>query len=457
MSGMGIDDFLKHSNRGGKRKFLKGWRNAEPYAINVFLHPQASILALWRHPWQRVNVSEDRETKQVTRAVWVERLVCWEDEETLQHQHWRDKETGRREHPPQVCPHCLMTEFVRDLVDAGKLSWVEPIFRFSGDDPKDTRWYHAGGLYNAFGAKDLGKDEKEEMANVPASKGGPIYAKNAWAENTMAKLEYCFTIVNPDDVPAGIQVTIESNLLGEKVKETIAKRIKSAGREKGNPLVTPYAIRWEYNPKDGIPFNQKYDALMMEQIPVTPAIAALFREPPPDVAPVATRFDLKTHRAMLERHCVLPNPKTALPWDDFFREALRRAPKGESQAQVPEEVSALDALPARGERNPGSAPALAARPAAPPPPPADEMFACDGCEKPMKASDPKCPHCGMVYEVEAAPPPPPPKLPKRSEAKARAAAAPAAPSAASEAEKRLGVDPGDPPDACGGEDDDIPF
>lgn len=491
--GMSIGQFLGHSNRGGRKAYLKNWRDKPPHAVTVWLSCNSPIVALWRHGWQKVEVRKDRETQATTREVWSSPLVCYEEEQVLQNMYWRSKDTGLRDYPPVVCPHCLMIEDVyqrisagwvtraelvaknpkighaqiaAELLGRGQLDWCEPLFRFEGSDPSKTLVVHAAGLFNGFGAKGVTAEQKVEMAAVPRERGGPIYQKNAWRETQTAKLTYAFAIVNHDDANAGVQIAVEANLLGDKVKGAIARRMKDLGEQEGNPLLYPVAFRWEYDPTDGVEFGKKYDAIPMTKITLTPAVDKLIRdEEVPDMGPLTEKFNLRAHRANLEKHAIVQ-----LPWDDYFKAAFRaEEARGGQAVQAAERTS-----PEVGRSLPAPTPSRAAYV---PPPVEDELFGCDAklsdgteCGAPMKGSDATCGKCGAKYNVVGEPsPPPPPPLPKRSEARAARAAvaqtpAPAQRSVMSEGRGSLGAltpAPEDIGNSSGGypgdPDDGIPF
>jgi hypothetical protein len=479
MGRLTLAEYMQHSNRGGggRKSYLKQWKNEAPFAITVWLSTQASIYTLWRHNFQKVEPRENKDTKEKTREVWMNKLVCWESEEVLSKQYWRDKFSGEREYPPQVCPHCLLIEDVRrrcmrgaeiraerekvTTADVAKrekeirkaqlaedaLDWLMPLFRFEGTDPTKTVTIHAGGMYNAFGSKDLTEGDKKRMAAVPRTEGGPIYSKDSFKQSQWAKMEYVYVVANHDDVAAGLQIAIEPNLLGDKMKSEIAKQMKRNGQEKGNPILHPYAFRWEHNSDKTISFDKKYDATAMDQLGMSPAIEKLVRgTDPPDVGPLLERFNARTHRAMLERHALVQ-----LPWDEYFRAAFaleargekgqeeeRRAPEVGREIEVPDDDAAEE-----------------------------EEVECDGCHEAMPASATKCPHCGAEYEVEvAAPPePPPPPRMKRSEVKRQSAPAPGPAKKVEPARGSLGaiapkpheLDDGNPGGYPGDPSDDVPF
>lgn len=413
--GMSVDDFLRHSAKSsGKKQYLRDWAGERPYEIVIWLHTLAPITALWRHNFKEVVVREDKETRRATREIWQSRLVCYEDEETLKSQFWRNKETGERDYPPRLCPICKLIENVRGRVAAGKLSWVSPVFAFKGTDSRKDVTLHAGGLYNAFGAKDLAKEDKEQMAAVSPEKGGPIYARDAWKQALTAKLEYMFVVVDNDDPAKGPQIAIESNLLGAKVQNVIAHAVKSLGDPKlGNPVHNPYAIQWTHNPADGIGFDKRYDACRMERVRPSPAVEKMIRESEvPDTSQITARFNPRTVMARMQTHALVE-----FPWDDLFADAIKAWDADARKRDHDTEQGAQDRHPVMGDGSDRGRYAETRVSAPVPQPPKDEeLFGCDDCGKPMKASDPTCPHCGKVYEVVSAAPPAP-VLPKRSEAR----------------------------------------
>lgn len=428
-----IDDFLNHksSSRGGS--FLKSWK--DDGSVVVWLHTKHVPKALYQHALPKVVAKEDNNGV-TRREVWGGKYVCHEREDVLREQYKRTTE-GQREFPPKRCPLCRMIEWVRLMVEGGRMSWCRQVFRFDCDDPKKTRILHAGGLYNAFGSRDLTEEQTKEMA-----KHG-IYPKTAWQENAMAKLNYLFVIVNADDPQAGVLIATETGLLGDKTKDVIRKSMnpRVLGPTKGNPMVSPYPICWVFDDKKK-KFDEKYDAFRVEEPKLTPAVEKMLRGPAQDVKGIIAPFDKASMRATLERHCLLPKDK--VPWDSFFADAEPEEEFGETPA--PEERSGRtpevgdsfgtehDSHEEAEERQKDGEP---------------EMLACDKCEKPMPASASECPHCGEKYDVEAEAPAPPPAtkpLPKRS---AVAGAKKARP---------VPAEQGSLPDGeCGGGDDDIPF
>jgi len=402
------DEFQGHSARGGKRNYLKGWKDKNPYSITLWFHTQASILALWRHRFLKV---VRRNVEGVAKVeVWGDPLVCWEDEDLLQVQNFYDRETRTvRDRPPEICGHCKMLEWIRAEIMAKRLDWREPLFKYECDDPSKTVILHAGGMCGLFGDKKMSEEKKRELILIPKERGGPVYQRGftpnvAYRQDSKAKLEYAFAAVDNAEPTKGIQVAIEPNLVGLKIQEVIAHARKAIG-ERGNIAKYPYAIQLEHNPAEGIAFDKKYDAIRMEQIRMTPMIEKLIvHDPPPSFDELARRHDPNTHMANLERQVLVK-----LPFEQFFAKA---------RAEWKTMKDAGAAEPA-GTRVPE-----VGRPALPPALPMedpDEEVMCNAptpqgpCTHVMKMRDPKCSACGKVYIIEADPLPLPPPMRTRTQ------------------------------------------
>jgi hypothetical protein len=404
MGALTFAEFQGHSNRGGKRAFLKDWKKKDPYSIDVWLHPYASIMALWRHRFLKV-VRRDQGGK-ATVEIWSDPLLCWEDEEAvLQKQNFFDKSTGEREVPPQICPHCLMIDWFRNEIRANRLDWCEPVLKYECDDPQKTVILHAGGVSGMFNNKNLPAEKKQELIKIPRERGGPVYQRGdapnvAFKQESKAKLEYAFAIIDANNVGSGVQIAVEPNLLGERVQGVIAQTKKSLGADRGDIQKYPYAIKFEHDPAEGIPFDKKYNALRMEMIRMTPAVQKLMNDPPPDMEGLGTRFNPMIHMANLERQMLIE-----LPLQQFFGKAIEAWMK---MGQAAPAQAPGTRVPEVGGGTPLPAPAEQVDP--------NEQVMCgwQGCKTVMFARDPKCPGCGKVYIVEADPLPLPPPMRTRA-------------------------------------------
>ena len=464
---MGLDDFLGHSTRGGGTKYLSGWKKRATPEVDVWLHTQAPIMAVYTHPWPKI-VEREKDGKK-TREVWSGSFVSWETEDLLKGQYKRDP-NGYREEPPVICPMSIMLEFIRQAVDDNKIPWTEPLFKFVGDDPTKAKVLHAGVMYN--GAKRIWEDLSSHQQQAALAIGVPPPSK-AWMGNMMAKCQYVFAIVDNSDLSAGCQVATETSLVGDKMKKCIRDAMTALGDSKGNPMLSPYAFRWQHRPREQ-QFQDKYNVIKMDQLQLTDEVARLIglgedAKAAPDIERQGERGDVQMLRASIEAHYI--GPQGLLDFDVIFAAAEKEAgleETGEEAGDVADDI--IDAQPGEvvpsvmsvtSNNQTGGVTAgeiVQAPPAAAPAEPVPtvdpyactkttgtgddekyfahdgvELFACDECEKIVRDNEPTCRHCGFAFEVPeavAAPEPPPPAPKPRGRGRATTkAAAPAAPTA----------------------------
>jgi len=416
---MGLQDFLKHKpsgRRGGS--FLKSWRGRKEPHIDTFLHCHAPIMAVWQNKWQKLQEVKDDKTGKVRIEVWSDDFNSWEDEETNKVQYRYDRETGLRELAPTICPMALLIEEVHRLVEAGDLHWLAPIFQFDADDAKKSRTVYAVGLYNGFPRKrkDLDDKQQEELDD------SDIRLKDAWMQSSMAKCMYVLAVVDADDVKAGVQVTTEKTLLGDKLQEEIRRQMKSEGVEDGNPMINPYCLRWEHH-DDEEEFHKKYSVTKMGRISATKPILALIKDEKtaPDLERITRRGNIVKLRTSMETHCT-EQLAALIDWDKIFgpAEALR-AEEGDKDGdeeesegqQNPDEGTNSgtepDAAPARAPKETTEAKAApkagaSKRRKKKEPEPKVEMEPCEDCKKDIPVTAVKCEFCGCEYDVDDEPP-----------------------------------------------------
>lgn len=367
-----MDEFLSHRGNERAGEFLGNWRKNKDGSgksrLNVFFHCKQLPIALWRHGLPKVVIREDDDGESV-RRVWQGQYNCWEDEGVLRRQYQRFDD-GTRKHKPKRCGVCRLIESVRDMVEEGQLSWTAPLFRFLADDPKETQVIHAGGLCNLFGG-DLSDKEKREIRDAGIS------LREAWKENWYAKLSYVMVVVVPEDVESGVQIAIETGLLGDKVKETIGDAVEDAkaqgNAELGDPTKHPYCIQWEHRDEEGLEFGKRYKTRKMGAIKPTEEVLKLIRGPKPDLSSVIAPHDQKTMRAVLERACLIKN----IPWDHIYT------------FDEPEPASALASHPDMADVGKAGVPFDDD----------NQIVGCDKCGKPMRADLDTCPTCGTKYDV----------------------------------------------------------
>lgn len=416
-SGMGLDEFLGHTStaRGGGRAKTAKWKDRTPPQMDTWLHTRGKIIALWKHGWQRL-VEREEDGRKVL-LVWSADFNCWEPEAVLKKQYQR-YDDGRRKVPPTTCPMCLVNEYIRDQVRTGKLSWTAPVFEFKGTE--DRQVLTAGGMCKLFDAKDLTRGQLDELRRAG------IRRDEAWKQNTQAKCSYVFQIVDNDDLDAGVQVAIETTALGYAVKDTIREQMEGLGEQEGNPLRTPYAIRWKYRP-DEVEFAKKYAALALPKLRLEPKVRELIYDAAlPDLQPFIERGNPEGLRAIMEKTALI-----AFPWDQLFEPADRARGK-QSEPTEPRPVQAQ--VPAGTSRRQLQEPPKAKGGEFPP---GTVTVPCDTCGKAMPETATECWNCGAKYEVTVEEP---------------VAQAPAAPPPA---ERRPPTEPTDAGAQMG--DDDIPF
>lgn len=389
-----IDEWLGHrgTERGGGG-YLGKWK--DDGHIDVWLHRRRLPVSLWQHQFPKPNVFEDKETGEPRKVFWGRAHNCHEDETVLKKRFRRRRGDDAREVPPVSCPICLLAEALRDMVRSEKIRWTDRVFVFKGaTNPDDNVTLHAGGIYGAFAGK-LDDDELDDLRDAG------IKPSEAWKENCLVKENAVFCVVDNEHPEDGVQIAVQTGLLGEKVRGVINDEIASKGDE-GNPVKHPYCIQWIYRSEKNLPFDKKYHARRIDRHKLTPEIAELIGGDPPDLSGTLEKMDKATLRAVMEQYAVVD-----LPWDRIFVDDDGAAVPARRAANPVERREE----PRTGRRR---------RVEEPPPPPQKEMIPCDECKTPMPEDATKCKACGAVYELEPDSEPAP-KLDAKKVGKAMAA------------------------------------
>lgn len=406
---MNIDEFLGHkgSSRGGGGAYLENWK--EDGSVEVVLHPRATVAGLWGHGWYRIADYESKNDGHVV-EVRSKRWNCLEPEAILQEMRKRDDE-DRRKFPPTVCPYCIALEYVRDLVNDNKLSWVEPIFQFDAEGA-DSRIIHAGGWCGLIGDKKKTEYTKDELAEL---RQAGIRLDKVFQENGFPRLQYLMRVVAARDPGAGCVITFESQALGDAVKSVIRKEIASLG-EKGDLRRYPYAMLWTYDEKKQ--FKDKYDATAIRQTPIEGELLAALQQDPPSIDEHTARGNVRELRASMEEHCLIND---LMDWDAIFRPAMELADEIEE-----ENNEARDKADSRSTSFDYGANAKSS-PVDSNPADSDEVE-CTLCKGAMLMSQSECPHCHCTYDADGnaipAKPKEEPKPPARAPLRSRGQAAP---------------------------------
>lgn len=367
-----LDDFLNHGKRGGGGR-LTGWKKIGH--LNFVMSCVQLPTACWSHPFPHLWTSEDQQTKAKSSGWSMRDYVCWEDESILEKRFFRDKATGVREAPPEICPMCLLLEEVYQGIKSGDIDWMDVLFRFEGaTDPKNNKVIRAGGFLNLFGAKKLTNEQLDQM------KANNVYASESWKEASMPRCKYIVTLVDIEHPQNGLQIIDETTAVGDAIKTAINDTVIAFGgdKERGNPFKNPYAISLTYNETEPDP-KKKYGARRIEYLAggvpvhISPEIEKLIRGPAPSLARFTEPFNATTMLATMQHHI---NPELEMDWDRIFKRALEKK-NAPAPAHAPTPASAQPATPT-------AAPA---------------MDACPDCGHMCAADAPNCPKCGCEFEV----------------------------------------------------------
>lgn len=437
-----LDSFLGHeSSGGGGAAFLENWKQRTPPLVKVVLHTEAPPISVYQHRWPKI-VTREVDGKEV-QMVYNNDFNSWESEDVLKNQYLRDDD-GERKYPPQVCPMAIMLEEVNRLMREGELPWDTLLFVFKGDNKDYDKYLFAGAITNK--TKKIWEDKQttDEMKRKARKKGFPGPA-DAWMTNMMAKCQYVLTVVDYEDVEAGIQIAKETSLVGDKLKKVIRDRRTSEGEDEGNPFLNPYVIQFKHAPK-ATDFKDKYDVVVIAKLEITDEIKELiFDKDPPNLDRYTAPGDIVALRASMEdNYC---GPEGLLDWDFIFTKAeailgIEDGPDedGSDESDVPEGQEAGDEPDDEGNPPAGDQGEL---PLDDEPQPdriiakrkgkgvdqvclnaaGEQLFGCEKCEAIMLESEDKCHNCGEDYsEADAEPDPepepaPPPRRPRSAKGK----------------------------------------
>lgn len=404
-----VDEFIETEAKrpraaGGWDKSMRRWKDTsqkEKRTKIVALHTLMRPKLYYQHPFPKVVQYTDKDTKEQVTKIYKLPHVCPESTAYLHDQmFWKN---GVPQVRPAQCAICKTWVAVRELVVAGKLSWVDPVFEFESIDDKGrpfTDQLLAGGLYGAFNKKQLDEEERKEM------KRAHVYPSTAWQQSIVAKAQWAFAVVDLSAVSDGVQLVSEAALLGEKIQGIIIARRKSLGVEDGDITVNPCAMEWTHDPTQS-EFSKKYDACFMEKEEITDEALAFLRDPydSAELTKLLTLPDPDVLRDFMEEHCVAKG----LDFDAIFKDAPRpeEAPKDAPKESAPKASPAPRAA-SRTKAEPPPAPPSEPAPKAEPPKtagrrqaaPAVPMIPCDVCKAPMKETDTECPKCGEKYVID---------------------------------------------------------
>ncbi|NJL44348.1 MAG: hypothetical protein HC945_03480, partial [Nitrosarchaeum sp.] len=133
---------------------------------------------------------------------------------------------------------CRTWYIVEKLVDEGKLSWTDVVFKFEGDE-EDLELL-AGGMCGMFQKDTLSKAQKKELREAG------VRQDEAFRQNIQARAGFMFCVVDDANPGAGPVVATESKSLGQKMQLEIKKQMKR-DPQRGDPTLHPYPFEWKYD------------------------------------------------------------------------------------------------------------------------------------------------------------------------------------------------------------------
>ena len=331
----------------------------------IWIHPKTTVREVWRHPW--LTLSDDGKRVFTTRFRTMERAVV------MRNQYFHEDD-GARKVPPVVCPFSLTQEWVYEQLEAGRIAWTDPIFRFEPAE-SEPRVIYAGGWLGGFQSKRLTDKEKEQIRAVG------VELNKAYMQNGRAQQQTVMFVVNNEALGDGPLIApMSRGLYSEFHSENTKRMMKFTARpEMGD--ITKHPVCWAIQKKG------RFDFVVAEtDFPLTDAVRAAFDMPMPDTKKMFAPSNVALLRQGFERHWC---HKVAPPWDDLFERALEQV-KGTPEAEFPTSFP-----PSDGERSSSSLASVE--------PPAEPSL-CDKCGELIPDevfdSDPvKCPHCGVRYEL----------------------------------------------------------
>ncbi len=416
-----MDDFTKHSGSSSGGSGVLSWRDDDQGQVDVVLHTKAPIYALWSSGWYAI--VKDREDPEKDKFIYT-RFNSMEDEKILRNQRFRarnDKEAeqyrhrypwhlrgteppayiGSRQYPPVICPLSLLIEWVREQCETSEeMGITDKIFEY--DDGEEGVVIHAGCFCGIIGGKedDFSKEEQKAIREAKIKIG------EAYKESGFPRMQYVICAVDYENPDTGVQVLIEAQSLGDKLKKQIKDRKEDLGPEEGDPKKKPVVFRFTYDAdKD---FAAKYDVKVRTKADLTPELLEVISGPWPEdkVRRIVDDSNLVLFRRSLEQHWC--HKKLTPPWEAIFKAAEEYA-KGTPAMEDPEQQGSKpgasdkdgdgsDDQPSSDDQGSGSSDSGD-----------DDEIACDHCGKGMAADVNTCPHCGATYDEDGKMTPPPPK------------------------------------------------
>lgn len=390
--GVDLDDFL-NGGGGGRAKYLKDWKKEGSIVVCLHCQPSSEKPKIaWRDFKHGFYVNDVR--KENGEEVPYLRFTMFSSPDVAKvcdEQHFRDRETGRLRMPPLLDPFLLLREWLREEIEAQRMTTDQVIFEWT--DPSKNN------ALIQWKAGEISRIVKRGQTN--------------WNHSLDAREEYQMVVVSVGDIAAGAQIVRLTAGLAKAIRKAIKNEIESNGRDAGNPLVTPWAMKWIYDKNADI--NERYNALRFNRQEITEELLEQIQSPDFSEPRTGPRpGDKAKIRAAFEDAAKIDLPYDLLfspQWkddddsgdaDEFSdsedasgAQKSRRHP-GQSIDSEPDRPSARDGSPRKRRRK-----KAATEPAKPswwveP----GEREACEDCGFEMHPGWAECPGCGAHYDID---------------------------------------------------------
>lgn len=390
MANLGIDEFLEYDTRSGRHK-VKRWKEAG--SVGLYLHRKAEFHTAWNHQfYELVEVEKDGDK---VPSVFSRTFNCHESDMVCKAANFRDRKTGRREKPPVICPMDLMIERVFELVQTDVIPWTAPIFAWEGASAKHNVTLHAGGIYGAFGKK-LDKEERRDLRKAH------VDIDDAWKQRLGVKLNWVF--VGVSDPKEGVLVFVESEQLGQKLKQAMKdkrERLVEAKKDPGlfNPHEHPYPFRWVYD-KNAVDKKDAFTVVALDSEPSGEVFDLITNGDIPDLGPHIDKGNCAWLYRQMKQALVLEGDHINL--DEIFQPAFDAGLMDDAEGDDEDDDEDDDDVPFKVEDKASTSAAKpAAKQAAAPAEP--DKYDCDHCfaRGVIPENAVECPSCGAEYDKDS--------------------------------------------------------
>jgi hypothetical protein len=411
MAGLGLDEFLNHDADTGRRKYVKKWQ--EEGELVWWMNTRAMFAySRYVHTFPSFDTGKDDKGNEYEYLKFG-RYVSPDVDLINRDQFFRDEDTDLLRTPPVKDPFLLLREWLRSN-DCG-LGLDDVVFRWENPNPKK---------------REIIEWTRGEMTRLTER------GQSNWNHSLDSKLEYMFVGTLHDEPGEGNQIITGTKVLGDALRKMIEEQRDSKGRDEGNPLITPYAIKFKYDKRSKNPMKA-YSVAPYERAELTPEIRESIMSsdfPNPEIDTQPRKGDKERLRAAM-----YDAAQVELPWDEIFVDAWeddpsfdpsefgerRKTPTSASssaQTRADNTAQTRQRAPSGAVSKPstGGGPKTRTAPSTAPSTangaPAKQVEQeqtqrrrrkepevpqepCEGCKVPFPVTATKCPNCGMEYEV----------------------------------------------------------